>query len=146
MAAPSNPSSALSHAIDPAIVRSIRQASHGSGTDFGLLMAEAQQESGFRPDAKAARGSAAGMFQFIDSTWLDMVRRFGARYGLGTMAQQIGTDAAGKPTVSDPATRQRILALRNDPNISASLAGEFAQMNKSEVEHALGRSAGTADR
>src|ERR1700690_3490343 len=75
MAAPNNPYPALSHAVDPAIVRSIKQASHGSGSDFGLLMAEAQQESGFRPDAKAARGSAAGMFQFTDSTWLDMVRR-----------------------------------------------------------------------
>ncbi len=127
MAAPSNPYPALSRAVDPAIVRNVRQASLATSSDFGLLMAQAQQESGFNPDAKAASGSAAGLFQFIDSTWLDMVQRFGAKYGIGELAQQIGSDAAGKPAVSDPAVKQRILALRNDPALASSLAGEYAQ-------------------
>jgi hypothetical protein len=145
MAAPSNPNPALPRAVDPTIVRQIRQASQASSADFGLLMAQAAQESGFRPDAKAATGSAAGLFQFIDSTWLDMVRRFGAKYGLGALAQQIGADAAGKPTVADAATRQRILALRSDPSLSASLAGEYARLNQDEVERALGHRVGKAD-
>lgn len=145
MAAPSNPSAALPRAVDPAIVRHIRQASQSSSSDFGLLMAEAAQESGFRPDAKAATGSATGLFQFVDSTWLDMVHRYGAKYGQGPLAQQIGSDGAGKPTVASAATRHRILALRSDPALSASLAGEYAKQNQDEVERALGRPVGKAE-
>jgi hypothetical protein len=145
MAAPSNPYAALPSAVDPAIVRHIRQASQASSSDFGLLMAEAAQESGFRPDAKAATGSAAGLFQFVDSTWLDMVHRYGAKYGQSELAQQISSDPSGKPSVANTATRQRILALRNDPALSASLAGEYAKQNQDEVERALGRPAGPAD-
>jgi hypothetical protein len=132
-------------AVDPAIVRSIRQASQATSTDFRLLMAQAAQESSFQPDAKASGSSAAGLFQFIDSTWLDMVRRFGAKYGLGALAQQIGTDTAGRPVVTDPAVRRKILELRNDPRLSASLAGEYNRLNKAEVEHALGHAVGPAD-
>jgi len=145
MAAPNNPYPALARAVDPSIVRNIRQASLATSTDFGLLMAQAQQESSFKPDAKAATGSASGLFQFVDSTWLEMVRRFGAKYGMGQLAQQIGTDAAGKPTVADAAVRQRILALRNDPALASSLAGEYAHQNKDAIEHALGRPASRAD-
>ncbi|HXQ53207.1 MAG TPA: transglycosylase SLT domain-containing protein [Stellaceae bacterium] len=145
MAVPNNPYPALQRAVDPALVRNIRQASQSSSTDFGLLMAQAAQESGFKPDAKSAGGSAAGLFQFIDSTWLDMVHRFGAKYGAGDLASQISVSAAGKPEVADPATRQRILALRSDPALSASLAGEYAKLNKDEVERALGHGVGAAD-
>jgi hypothetical protein len=145
MSVPNNPYPAMARAIDPAIVRSIRQASVSSSSDFGLLMAQAAQESSFNPDAKAATGSAAGLFQFIDSTWLDMMQRFGAKYGEGQLAAQITTDAAGKPEVSDPAARKQILALRDDPSLSASLAGEYAKLNKDEVERALGHTVGRAD-
>jgi hypothetical protein len=145
MAVANNPYPALSHAIDPSIVRNIRQASLETSTDFGLLMAQAAQESSFRPDAKSSAGSASGLFQFVDSTWLDMVKRFGAKYGVGQLASQIGTDAAGKPTVADPAVKQRILALKNDPALASSLAGEYARLNKGELERALGRPATSAD-
>jgi hypothetical protein len=145
MAAPNNPYPPLSRGIDPAIVRHIKQASQSSSTDFGLLMAQAKQESGFKPDAKAATGSASGLFQFVGSTWLDMMHRFGAKYGAGDLAQQITVDSAGKASVVDPDTRARILALRNDPQLSASLAGEYAKLNKTEVERALGHPIGRAD-
>jgi hypothetical protein len=145
MSVPNNPYPAMARAVDPTIVRSIRQASLSSSSDFGLLMAQAAQESGFRPDAKSATGSAAGLYQFIDSTWLDMMQRFGAKYGQGQIASQITTDAAGKPTVSDQAARKQILALRDDPSLSASLAGEYAKLNKDEVERALGHAVGSAD-
>ncbi|HUK57951.1 MAG TPA: transglycosylase SLT domain-containing protein [Stellaceae bacterium] len=145
MAVPSNPYPALTRAVDPQLVRTIRQASLASSSDFGLLMAQAQQESSFNPAAKAATGSASGLYQFVDSTWLDMVRRFGAKYGASQLASQIGTDAAGKPTVADPAAKQHILALRNDPNLATALAGEYAKLNKGELESALGRPATRAD-
>lgn len=145
MTAPSTPLTALARAIDPTVLNSIRQASAATSTDFGLLMAQAAQESGFQPDAKSSTSSAAGLFQFVDSTWLDMVRRFGAKYGIGQLAQQIGQDANGRPYVRDPALRQRILDLRRDPALSASLAGEYAKLNQNEVEHALGHKLDRAD-
>jgi hypothetical protein len=108
-------------------------------------MAQAAQESGFQSDAKASSSSATGLFQFIDSTWLDMVRQHGAKYGIGQLADQVTSDAAGRPHVADPTVRQNILALRKDPRISAALAGELANDNKAEVERALGRPAQKTD-
>jgi len=145
MTAPSNPSSALARAIDPAILNSIRQASAATSTDFGLLMAQAAQESGFRADAKSSTSSAAGLFQFVDSTWLDLVKRFGAKYGIGQLAQKITLDGNGKASVSDPGLRKKILALRDDPTLSAALAGEYTKLNQTEVEHALGHKLQRAD-
>lgn len=131
--------------IDPTVLKSIRQASQSTHTDFGYLMAQAAQESGFQSDAKASTSSATGLFQFVDSTWLDMVRQHGAKHGLGQLADQVTSDAAGRPHVADPIVRQNILALRKDPRISAALAGELANDNKAEVERALGRPAQKTD-
>jgi hypothetical protein len=131
--------------IDPAVLKGIRQASQSTHTDFGYLMAQAAQESSFQSDAKASSSSATGLFQFIDSTWLDMVRQHGAKHGIGQLADQVTSDAAGRPHVADPAVRQSILALRKDPQISAALAGELAHDNKAEVERALGRPAQKTD-
>jgi hypothetical protein len=131
--------------IDPAVLKGIRQASQTTHVDFGYLMAQAEQESGFQSNAKASTSSATGLFQFIDSTWLDMVRQHGAKHGIGQLAEHVTSDASGRPHVADPIMRERILALRKDPRISAALAGEFAQDNKTEVERALGRPAGKTD-
>jgi hypothetical protein len=131
--------------IDPAVLKGIRQASQSTHTDFGYLMAQAAQESGFQSGAKATTSSATGLFQFVASTWLDMVRQHGAKHGIGQLADQVTCDATGRPHVADPAVRQSILALRKDPRISAALAGEFAQDNKAEVERALGRPAQKTD-
>src|SRR5690349_15398350 len=131
--------------IDPTVVSSIRQASRAAGIDFGALMAQAKEESGFRVDAKSSNSSASGLFQFINSTWLGLVQRFGSKYGVGSLAHQIATDSTGQATVTDPALRERILALRKDASLSAALAAEYARANKSEIERALGRPARNAD-
>ncbi len=145
MTAASNPMSPLPSAASASVVGSIRQAARATDIDFGLLMAQAQQESGFKPDAKASGSSATGLFQFIDATWLGLVQRFGDKYGLGALAARIHTDAAGRPVVADAAMRQRILDLRRDPRFSAALAAEFARENKIELEQALGRPAGNTE-
>jgi Transglycosylase SLT domain len=126
-------------AIDPTVARGIRQASAATSVDFGFLVSAAAQESGLQADAKSRTGSATGLFQFIESTWLSMVQRFGAKYGIGDLAQQVSLDSAGHAHVSDPATRQQILGLRTDPRLSAAFAAEYTKENKTEVEHALGR-------
>jgi hypothetical protein len=145
MTAPNSPLPTLPPGATSGVVNSIRQAARATNVDFGLLMAQAQQESGFQTDAKASGSSATGLYQFIDSTWLGLVQRFGAKYGVGALAQQVSTDASGRASVADPATRQQILDLRRDPRLSSALAAEYARQNKGELEQALGRPAGNAD-
>jgi hypothetical protein len=146
--APTSPPSAPAPAaatVDPSILRDIRHASQATNIDFGYLVAQAQQESGFQPTAAAKSSSARGLYQFIDTTWLEMIRRYGARYGAAAYAQQIGEDAGGRPAVADPKLRRQILDLRNDPALSAALAAEYARSNKQDLEQALGRPASNTD-
>ena len=80
----------MSNPIAPAgpdaVRAAIQRAANATGVDFSLLVETARRESAFNANAKASTSSATGLFQFIDSTWLDMVRRHGARHGLGAEA------------------------------------------------------------
>ena len=76
---------------DSEVLSGIRRASAASGIDFGYLMAQAAQESGFRTDAKASTSSAAGLFQFVDGTWIYLMRRHGGKHGV---ARKVRTAAA----------------------------------------------------
>jgi hypothetical protein len=123
-----------------AMVRdAIANAASATGTDFDFLMKTAQRESSFNPRAKAATSSASGLFQFIDSTWLNMVKRYGARHGLSNEAQMIATDSSGRSWVADPNQRRTILNLRFDPMIAAKLAGEFTRENATFLKSRIGR-------
>lgn len=116
----------------------IERAAAATGVDFSLLVETARRESALNPTARAATSSATGLFQFIESTWLDMVRRHGGEHGLGAYAQQIGL-RNGRAYVADPAARAEILALRNDPDASARMAGELARENANQLATRLGR-------
>jgi hypothetical protein len=110
----------------------IRRAADATGVDFSLLVETARRESAFNPNARAATSSATGLFQFIESTWLDMVRRHGADHGLGQQAAMLRQGA-------DAETRREILALRSDPEMAARMAGELARENASTLQARLGR-------
>jgi hypothetical protein len=110
----------------------IQRAARATGVDFSLLVETARRESGMNATARAGTSSATGLFQFIDSTWLDMVRRHGAEHGLAAEASALASGADG-------ATRRAILALRNDPELSARMAGELARENAAALEARLGR-------
>ncbi len=119
--------------VGPDAVRAaIRRAADATGVDFSLLLETARRESALNPQARAGTSSATGLFQFIDSTWLDMVRRHGADHGLGEQASALQQGA-------DPATRREILALRNDPELSARMAAELARENAQTLQSRLGR-------
>ncbi|MES1156175.1 MAG: transglycosylase SLT domain-containing protein [Alphaproteobacteria bacterium] len=111
----------------------IAQAAETTGVDFSLLVQTAQRESGLNPSARAGTSSATGLFQFIDSTWLDMIRQHGAAHGLG------GYAAALQSGQVSPQTRADILALRNDPQVAALMAGEFTRDNAAALQARLGR-------
>ena len=123
----------------------IQAAAARTGVDFNYLLGQAEVESGLRANARARTSSASGLYQFIDQSWLAIVKKHGAENGLGWAADAITTGANGHLTVDDPATRQAILQLRNDPAIASTMAAEYASDNKDALEASLGRAATGTD-
>src|SRR6202008_1479228 len=111
------------------VTGAIRQASTATGTSFNYLLATAQVESGFNPQAGAAASSARGLFQFIDQTWLGTMKQSGAALGYGSYADAIPQTSSGRYEVNDPAMRAAIMKLRNDPTTNAVMAGAFTKAN-----------------
>lgn len=109
----------------PDVRGAIARAAAATGTDFSYLMAQARLESGLNPNARAATSSAAGLYQFTGQTWLSMLDKHGAAYGL--------------PGASDAASRGQLLAMRSDPELSALMAGELANDNRDFLSGILGR-------
>jgi hypothetical protein len=122
------------------VTGAIRQAAQATGTSFQYLLATAQVESGLNPQAGAATSSARGLFQFIDQTWLATMKQSGPALGYGQFAAAITKTASGHYEVRDPAMRDEILKLRNDPTANAIMAGAFTQANAAVLSERLGRS------
>ncbi|WP_439575552.1 lytic transglycosylase domain-containing protein [Phreatobacter sp.] len=135
---PTRPTSAAEAGANR-VMSAIRSAADRTGAGFDYLLRTARRESSLQPEAQAPTSSARGLFQFIDSTWLTMVRDEGRNLGLQRYAEQIGSSDAGRPVVSDPAMRRQILALRDDPAVSALVAGAFTNRNATELRSAIGR-------
>lgn len=128
-----------------AVTAAIRDASARTGVNFAYLMEKAAVESGMRPDAKAATSSATGLFQFIDSTWLDTLKKHGAAHGLGRYADAIAYDGAGRPRVGDAALRREILDLRRDPRVSALMVAEYTKDNQDYLAKSVGGEIGSTE-
>jgi Transglycosylase SLT domain len=122
------------------VTGAIRQAAQATGTSFQYLLATAQVESGLNPQAGAPTSSARGLFQFVEQTWLGTIKQAGAALGYGQYAAAITQTASGHYEVSDPAMRNAILKLRNDPTANAVMAGAFTQANAALLSERLGRS------
>lgn len=120
------------------VVAALRQAAAATGSDFHYLLGTAMRESGLRSDARASTSSATGLFQFIDQTWLGLVKEHGARYGLGNYAAAITEGSDGRFR-ADAAQKKSILELRKDPQVSALMAGEHAKSTQGQMKAALGR-------
>lgn len=107
------------------VLNALKSASAATGADFGYLVKTAQRESNFDPTAKAPTSSATGLFQFTNETWLNVLDRYGAQHNVTTAGQ----------------SREDLLALRKDPDLSARMAGELAHENARILEKKLGRQA-----
>lgn len=120
------------------VTSAIRAASTSTGMSFDYLLKTAIRESALDPKAKAATSSARGLFQFIDTTWMQTVKEEGANYGLGQYAKDI--ERVGENyVVRDPARRAEILKLRENPEAASYMAGAFASRNAAELSSVLGR-------
>lgn len=58
------------------VIAAIKRASDMTGVDYGYMMAMAEKESSFNPNAKAKTSSATGLFQFTDTTWAGMQKNY----------------------------------------------------------------------
>lgn len=127
------------------IQSAIAVASNRTGVDFSYLLGQAQVESGMRADARASTSSATGLFQFVDQSWLAVVKEHGAEHGMGWASDAITRMPSGRYTINDPNMRRAVLDLRKDPTAASLMAAEHAADNKDALEQTLGRPATGTD-
>ena len=126
-------------AIRGAVEAAIERASQVTGVDFSFLLGTAKRESGYNPQAHAKTSSAAGLFQFVDQTWLSTLKKHGAKYGYARYADLIGQGSDGRFYVSGSDARQAVMDLRLDPHAAALMAGELATDHASYLRGRMGR-------
>src|SRR3981189_3108492 len=117
----------------------MKQAASPTGTSFEYLLATAKMESNFNPKASATTSSARGLYQFIDQTWLGTVKEAGSQLGYGKYADAITKSSSGNYSVSDPAARDAIMKLRDDPDAASSMAAVLTQSNSFKLTGDIGR-------
>src|SRR5215204_250583 len=111
------------------LAETVVRAAQVTSVDPAYLMALADKESSLLPDNKARTSSAEGLFQFVEGTWLEVLRRYGPKYGYAVEAGAI-KKVRGRPVVADAKQRGKILALRRDPYLSALMAGEMINTHR----------------
>ncbi len=126
-------------AVPQGLAQVLNSAGDKSNVDFDYLLQTAMRESSLNPEAKAATSSAVGLFQFLESTWLQVVKEQGPRLGYGQYADAITRDANGDYTVKNKALRKEILALREDPQMAADMAAAFTQANGDYLQSKFGK-------
>ncbi|MGD2137800.1 MAG: transglycosylase SLT domain-containing protein [Gammaproteobacteria bacterium] len=135
--------------IDSGVLAAIRLGNFRTGVEFSFLMELAAIESSFNPAARARTSTAAGLYQFKRETWLDTVKQYGRRYGLGEYARQVEyvVDDKGnrQPVIRNAAVQQEVLDLRFNPMFSALLAAENVKRNMRQLTHSFDREPGRTE-
>jgi len=122
----------------------IGQAAQSTGVNFSYLLAQAKSESGLNPNAKASSSSASGLYQFLDQSWLGVVKQHGAEHGMAWAANAITAKKGGGYTV-DPSMRQAVMSLREQAGPSSLMAASYAADNASSLSSSLGRQVNGTD-
>jgi hypothetical protein len=117
----------------------IQRASNATGVDFTFLLKTAGRESGMNPKAKAPTSSAAGLFQFVEQTWLATLKQHGAKYGYARYAELISKGADGRYHVGGGEARKAVMDLRLDPHAASLMAGELASDHAAYLKGRVGR-------
>lgn len=125
------------------VTSAIQRAAARTGIDFDYLMGQAKLESGFNANARAGTSSASGLYQFIEQSWLAVMKQHGGEHGLSWAADSI--QKVGGRYVVAGGNRQAVLGLRNDPEVASLMAAEHASDNKAAIEGATGRTATGTD-
>jgi hypothetical protein len=117
----------------------IERASQATGVDFSFLMKTAHRESNMNPVARSGHSSAAGLFQFVEQTWLSTLKEHGAKYGYARYAQLISRAPDGHYYVNGAEAKKAVMDLRLDPHASSLMAGELASDHAAYLKGRVGR-------
>ncbi|HEY8963567.1 MAG TPA: transglycosylase SLT domain-containing protein [Alphaproteobacteria bacterium] len=120
------------------MTKAIRNASAQTGVDFNYLVQQAKVESGMNPTAKARTSSATGLYQFIEQTWLRVMKQHGAEHGYGNLSDKIHQKSNGQYAVADRGARASILNMRKDPKVASLMAAELATDNHDYLQSTVG--------
>lgn len=103
------------------VIKSIFKASLQSGIEFEMLLMKAILESDLGRLNVASTSTARGVFQYIEPTWLVLMKRYGSDMGYPEYAQAISITRSGVPYFKGAKKflRAEILALRYDTDTSA---------------------------
>jgi hypothetical protein len=125
--------------IKGAVEAAIQRASSATGVDFGFLLGAARRESGYNPGAKAGSSSAAGLFQFVEQTWMSTLKKHGAKYGYARYAELIQQGTDGRYHVEGADARKAVMDLRFDPHAASLMAGELTSDHAAYLRGRVGR-------
>ncbi|CAN7143388.1 transglycosylase SLT domain-containing protein [Phenylobacterium sp. LjRoot225] len=117
----------------------IQRAAKATGVDFGFLMKTAGRESGMNPRARSGASSAAGLFQFVEQTWLSTLKLHGSKHGYARYSQLITKGSDGRFHVNGAEARKAVMDLRLDPHASSLMAGELASDHAAYLKGRTGR-------
>ena len=88
-----------------------------SGAAEALVARIVRIESGGQADARNTRSTATGLGQFIDATWIAMMQRY-------------------RPDLHGSLTREALLALRTDPDLSREMILAYTRENETFLRRA----------
>lgn len=137
--APHHSGPMIVHAMPSVVQVALQRAADVTGIDLGFMLGTARRESGYNPAARAPTSSAAGLFQFVDQSWLAAVKKHGARYGYARYAALIDQGPDGRWRPAGAKARQVLMSLRLDPHASALMAGEMAAEHATWLRGRMGR-------
>jgi hypothetical protein len=126
-------------AIRGVVESAIQRAAKATGVDFGFLMKTAGRESGMNPQARSGASTAAGLFQFVEQTWLSTLKQHGTKHGYARYAELITKGGDGRYHVDGAEARKAVMDLRLDPHASALMAGELASDHAAYLKGRVGR-------
>lgn len=125
--------------IRSVVESAIQRASQATGVDFSFLMKTAGRESGMNPGAKSGASSAAGLFQFVEQTWLSTLKLHGAKHGYARYAELINKGSDGRYHVAGGEARRAVMDLRLDPHAASLMAGELTSDSAAYLKGRTGR-------
>ncbi len=110
-----------------------------SDVDFDYLLQTAIRESSLNPEAKASTSSATGLFQFLDSTWLQVMKEQGR--GWVTRLTRTPFRSTGTGTITSPTrdSGKRSWRCARTRRWRSDLAAAFTRSNGEYLFEKFGR-------
>jgi hypothetical protein len=125
--------------VSPSLASVLNAAGDRNDVDFSYLLKTAKRESSLDPTARAATSSATGLFQFLPSTWLQVMKSEGPRLGYQQYADAITQASDGDYVIRNPQIRAEVLKLRENPGVAADMAAAFTKDNGDYLKSKFGR-------